>query len=497
MNILVVDDEYYIVKNIIETTDWSALGIEQAFPAYSASQAKQIFEGSQDIDVLLTDIEMPRETGLQLVEWLHENDFHPIVLVLTGHQRFDYAQEALNLHIFSYLLKPIDPDQLMEKLTAAVQEVKKNAWYEKERLNMEEHLSTDTSDPISVIKDYIRSHLSDPDLGRTSITDKIHMNPDYLSHIFSTKTGASLSSYIMDERMAAAKRLLATTSFSPQQICDQIGIANVSYFYRQFKKGCGERRMRELRGKLFSMVFQNPMTSLNPTMTVGAQIAEAVRAHQKDMGKEEVEQRVTELMQLVGIEQAEERKKAYPYHFSGGMRQRIVLAIALAGNPEILFADEPTTALDVTIQAQILDLLREIQKKLGTATVFVTHDLGVVARIADRVAVMYAGKIVEIGTVDEIFYDPRHPYTWGLLRSIPAFSRGKESLPSIPGMPPSLLHPPKGDAFASRNAYALEIDFEEEPPMFRVTDSHYAATWLLDERAPKVVPPIGGNTDGT
>lgn len=150
--------------------------------------------------------------------------------------------------------------------------------------------------------------------------------------------------------------------------------------------------MRELRGKLFSMVFQNPMTSLNPTMTVGAQIAEAVRVHQKGMGKEAVEQRVTELMQLVGIEQAEERKKAYPYHFSGGMRQRIVLAIALAGNPEILFADEPTTALDVTIQAQILDLLREIQKKLGTATVFVTHDLGVVARIADRVAVMYAGK---------------------------------------------------------------------------------------------------------
>ena len=189
--------------------------------------------------------------------------------------------------------------------------------------------------------------------------------------------------------------------------------------------------------------------------------------------------------------------KRYPHQLSGGMRQRIMIAMALICNPKVLFADEPTTALDVTIQAQILDLLREIQKKLGTATVFVTHDLGVVARIADRVAVMYAGKIVEIGTVDEIFYDPRHPYTWGLLRSIPAFSRGKESLPSIPGMPPSLLHPPKGDAFASRNAYALEIDFEEEPPMFQVTDSHYAATWLLDERAPKVVTPIGGNTDGT
>ena len=237
MNILVVDDEYYIVKNIIETTDWSTLGIEQAFPAYSASQAKRLFEGSQDIDILLTDIEMPRETGLQLVEWLHENDFHPIVLVLTGHQRFDYAQEALNLHIFSYLLKPIDPDQLTEKLAAAVQEVKKNAWYEKERLNMEEHLSTNTSDPISVIKDYIRSHLSDPELGRTSIAEEIHMNPDYLSHIFSTKAGASLSSYIMDERMAAAKRLLATTGFSPQQICDQIGIANVLPAVQEKQRG--------------------------------------------------------------------------------------------------------------------------------------------------------------------------------------------------------------------------------------------------------------------
>lgn len=239
MNILVVDDEYYIVKNIIETTDWSALGIEHAFPAYSVRQAQQILEGSQDIDILLTDIEMPRETGLQLVEWLHENDFHPVVLVLTGHQRFDYAQEALNLHIFSYLLKPIDLDQLTEKLSAAVHEVKKNAWYEKERLNMEERLSTDTSDPISVIKDYIHTHLADPELGRTSIAAEIHMNPDYLSHIFSTKTGTSLSSYIMDERMASAKRLLATTSSSTQQICDQIGIANVSYFYRQFKKSSG------------------------------------------------------------------------------------------------------------------------------------------------------------------------------------------------------------------------------------------------------------------
>ena len=260
--------------------------------------------------------------------------------------------------------------------------------------------------------------------------------------------------------------------------------------------GYGERRMRELRGKLFSMVFQNPMTSLNPTMTVGAQIAEAVRAHQKDMGKEEVEQRVTELMQLVGIEQAEERKKAYPYHFSGGMRQRIVLAIALAGNPEILFADEPTTALDVTIQAQILDVFRRIQKKLEMATVFISHDLGVVAGVADRVAVMYAGKIVEIGTAEEIFYDPRHPYTWGLLQSLPILAGEKEWLPTLPGMPPTLIHPPKGDAFAERNVYAMRIDYEKEPPMFRITDTHYAATWLLDERAPKVKVPIGGRRYG-
>ena len=257
-----------------------------------------------------------------------------------------------------------------------------------------------------------------------------------------------------------------------------------------------KEQQRKLRGSKISMIFQEPMTSLNPVMKIGDQVAECVLQHEK-ISKKEALKKAEDMLRKTGVPRVEHMMKEYPFQLSGGQRQRVMIAMALVCKPEILIADEPTTALDVTIQAQILDLLREIQKKLGTATVFVTHDLGVVARIADRVAVMYAGKIVEIGTVDEIFYDPRHPYTWGLLRSIPAFSRGKESLPSIPGMPPSLLHPPKGDAFASRNAYALEIDFEEEPPMFRVTDSHYAATWLLDERAPKVVPPIGGNTDGT
>ena len=233
-----------------------------------------------------------------------------------------------------------------------------------------------------------------------------------------------------------------------------------------------QRNMSRLRGDLFSMIFQDPMTSLNPTMTIGKQIEEAVRIHNKKMPKKQVKEKVLELMQLVEIDEPEVRISQYPHEFSGGMRQRAVMAIALAGNPKILFADEPTTALDVTIQAQILDVFRRIQKKLGMATVFISHDLGVVAGVADRVAVMY-------------------PYTWGLLQSLPILSRGKEWLPTLPGMPPTLIHPPKGDAFAERNAYAMRIDYEKEPPMFQVTDTHYAATWLLDERAPEVKAPIG------
>ena len=254
------------------------------------------------------------------------------------------------------------------------------------------------------------------------------------------------------------------------------------------------RDMQKIRGKIFSMIFQDPMTSLNPTIKIGQQIAEAILVHEKKITKEQVYQRVIELMELVGIERPQERFHLYPYNFSGGMRQRSVMAIALASNPDILFADEPTTALDVTIQAQILDLLREVQEKMGTATILVSHDLGVVARAADRVAVMYAGKIVETGMAEEVYYDPRHPYTWGLMRSLPAFSRGKNSLYTIPGMPPTLVNPPKGDAYACRNEYALGIDYEEMPPMFRITDTHYAATWLLDERAPKIIPPVGGRS---
>lgn len=248
-----------------------------------------------------------------------------------------------------------------------------------------------------------------------------------------------------------------------------------------------EKEMQAIRGKEIAMIFQDPMTSLNPTMTIGKQISEPIRLHQK-LNKEDAGKRALELLNLVGLPDAERRMKQYPHQFSGGQRQRIVIAIALACNPEVLIADEPTTALDVTIQAQILDLMKELQKKIATSIIFITHDLGVVANVADRVAVMYAGKIIEIGTVDEIFYNPQHPYTWGLISSMPTLEI-TETLYAIPGTPPDLLDPPKGDAFAPRNAFAMKIDTELEPPYFKVSETHLAATWLLHPDAPAVEPP--------
>ena len=248
-----------------------------------------------------------------------------------------------------------------------------------------------------------------------------------------------------------------------------------------------ERDMQSIRGKEIAMVFQDPMTSLDPTMKIGKQITEVIIKHEK-ASKEEANKRAEELLELVGISNAKERMKQYPHQFSGGQRQRIVIAIALACNPDVLIADEPTTALDVTIQAQILELLKKLQQQFQMAIIFITHDLGVVANVADRVAVMYAGKVVEVGTVDEVFYNPQHPYTWGLLRSMPTLHTG-DTLYAIPGSPPDLLDPPVGDAFALRSDVALEIDRVKEPPMFEVSPTHFAATWLLDPRAPKVPVP--------
>ncbi len=250
-----------------------------------------------------------------------------------------------------------------------------------------------------------------------------------------------------------------------------------------------EKEMQKIRGKDISMIFQDPMTSLNPTMTVGKQIIEPLVKHQ-NMSKADAKKRAIELMKLVGLPNPEARFKQYPHQFSGGQRQRVVIAIALACNPKILIADEPTTALDVTIQAQILELMKDLQNKIETSIIFITHDLGVVANVADRVAVMYGGQIVESGTVDEIFYDPRHPYTWGLLGSMPTLETNDEvQLTAIPGTPPDLLNPPKGDAFALRSEYALQIDFEQEPPTYQISDTHFVRSWLLHPNAPKVEPP--------
>src|SRR5699024_9112251 len=248
------------------------------------------------------------------------------------------------------------------------------------------------------------------------------------------------------------------------------------------------KEMQKIRGQDIAMIFQDPMTSLNPTMKIGNQIMEGLLKH-RNMSRHEAKKKAIQLLQQVGIPHAEKRLHQYPHQFSGGMRQRVVIAMALACSPKLLIADEPTTALDVTIQAQILELMKDIQKETDSAIIFITHDLGVVANIADRVAVMYAGKIVEIGTTAEIFYNPKHPYTWGLLGSMPTLDDTDEDLLSIPGSPPDMLNPPKGDAFAPRNPYALTIDAEMEPPMFKVSATHYAATWLLHEDAPQVEPP--------
>ena len=253
----------------------------------------------------------------------------------------------------------------------------------------------------------------------------------------------------------------------------------------KFKK---EKEWIKIRGKRIAMVFQDPMTSLNPLKTVGKQIEEAFTLHNK-VSKAEAKNRTLELLADVGIADPERRYKQYPHEFSGGMRQRVVIAIAMACVPEILICDEPTTALDVTIQAQILKLIKDLQKEFHYTIVFITHDLGVVANVADRVAVLYGGQVVELGTCEEVFYDPKHPYTWALLSSLPQLAQRNTKLYSITGTPPSLYNKIVGDAFAPRNPYCLKIDTLKEPPMFQVSETHFAKTWLLDPRAPKVEKP--------
>lgn len=249
-----------------------------------------------------------------------------------------------------------------------------------------------------------------------------------------------------------------------------------------------DKGWERIRGKKIATIFQDPMTSLNPVRTIGYQISEAIIKHQ-GKSKAEAKEEAIELMNKVGIKDAEKRYNEYPFQYSGGMRQRIVIAIALACHPEILICDEPTTALDVTIQAQIIRLIKDLAEEYNFTTIYITHDLGVVANVADYVAVMYAGQIIEYGTVEDIFYNSKHPYTWGLLSSLPQLGLKGEKLFAIRGTPPSLFEKIKGDAFAPRSNYSMKIDFLKEPPIFKISDTHWAKTWLLDPRAPKVDPP--------
>lgn len=262
----------------------------------------------------------------------------------------------------------------------------------------------------------------------------------------------------------------------------------ILYNGENLAKYSAEKQWLKVRGKEIAMVLQDPMTSLNPLKTIGAQIIEAIELHQNLHG-EQAKKEMLSILTDVGITEPERRAKQYPHEFSGGMRQRVVIAIAVACRPKILICDEPTTALDVTIQAQILKLIRNLKEKYELTTVYITHDLGVVANVADRIAVMYAGDVVELGQCEEVFYEPKHPYTWALLSSLPQLGVKGEMLYSIQGTPPNLFHEIKGDAFAPRNPYALKIDFEKRPPYFDVSPTHRARTWLLDPRAPKIDPP--------
>lgn len=262
----------------------------------------------------------------------------------------------------------------------------------------------------------------------------------------------------------------------------------ILYNGRDLTRLKNEKEWLSIRGREIAMVMQDPMTSLNPLMTVGRQIAEAVGLHQGKTGPQ-ARQAAVEYLADVGIDEPERRFKQYPHEFSGGMRQRVVIAIAIACRPKILICDEPTTALDVTVQAQILRLIKDMKAKYGLTTIYVTHDLGVVANVADRIAVMYAGDFVETGLCDEIFYDPRHPYTWALLSSLPQLGVKGHDLYTIEGTPPNLFQPVRGDAFAPRSHYALNIDFEERPPCFAVSETHMARTWLMDPQAPEIQPP--------
>ena len=326
-------------------------------------------------------------------------------------------------------------------------------------------------------------------LSAKDIEVKFRVRDNYLNAI----RGVSLDLYdgetfaIVGES-GSGKSVFTKTFTGMLESNGQVTNGSVMYNGKDLTKLTTDKDWEGIRGAKIATIFQDPMTSLNPIRTIGSQITEVIVKHQKVSG-EEAKKQAIDIMDRVGIIDAAKRFDEYPFQYSGGMRQRIVIAIALSCHPEILICDEPTTALDVTIQAQIIDLIKELQKEFKFTTVYITHDLGVVANVADRVGVMYGGQIVEIGNVEEIFYEPAHPYTWALLSSLPQLGVKGQDLSYIAGTPPSLYNGIKGDALVPRNKYALKIDFEQEPPFFKITDTHYAKTWLLDPRAPKIEKP--------
>lgn len=286
----------------------------------------------------------------------------------------------------------------------------------------------------------------------------------------------------------SGKSVLTKTFTGMLEANGRVAQGSITYRGQDLTQLTSHKDWESIRGKKIATIFQDPMTSLDPIKSIGSQITDVIIKHQ-GKSKDEAKKDAIDYMRKVGIPEADKRFDDYPFQYSGGMRQRIVIAIALACKPDILVCDEPTTALDVTIQAQIIALLKSLQEEYNFTTIFITHDLGVVASIADKVAVMYAGDIVEYGSVEDIFYDPRHPYTWSLLSSLPQLADDQGVLFSIPGTPPSLYKQIKGDAFAPRSPYAMKIDFEEDVPKFEVSPTHWAKTWLLHPDAPKVEKP--------
>lgn len=303
---------------------------------------------------------------------------------------------------------------------------------------------------------------------------------------FSLKKGETLA-IVGESGSGKSVSTKAITGLLPQRLTN-IEDGEILFNGKDLLKA-SNKELTKVRGSEIAMIFQDPMTSLNPVMTVGMQIAEAIMAHTR-LDKKTAMARAIKLMEKVEIKDAAKKAYHYPHQFSGGMRQRIMIAMALACKPKILIADEPTTALDVSVQARIIELINELKEEFDTSVIFITHDLGVVANVADRVAVMYAGRVVETGTTNEVFYHPQHPYTWGLLEATPTLSTDDDQLYTIPGNPPNMSNLKPGDPFAPRNPFALGIDFVTEPPMFRVTETHSAATWLLDDRSPKITPPL-------